>query len=183
MEHPRHEAGGASLWGCGRLAEAEVAAGVPALRIGSQADARISQVARRKLTANSLVGEPKGNRCVYHPHPEANHRRNADVGQRRGGWLRAVHRYRPGRPRLPPIPILLLVPGKTPTQDERPHHLGYECLPQLSLHHVWRVRDSAIAPSRLLPSTPALGQLVRPVLVRGAPCRAVRSRRRSGLLT
>ena len=36
-------------------------------------------------------------------------------------------------PTCPDSPVFLLVPGKTPTQVGCAYHLGYECLPQLSL--------------------------------------------------
>ena len=84
------------------------------------------------------------------------------------GGFRAVRRHRPSRPvRLSRIPVLLLVPRKTPPQVGRAYHLGYECLPQFSLPDVW-AWGALTAPCRLLPAKPAFGQLVRPVLSRGA---------------
>jgi hypothetical protein len=58
-------------------------------------------------------------------------------------------------------PIRLLVPGPTPTPDERAGAVGSEQLPQLSLFDVGRTRLPDPASSRLLPTPTLLGRPVR----------------------
>jgi hypothetical protein len=129
---------------------------------------RCSRQSPMQSASDGRIGARHGTPAIAGRRSARHCRCRRSNGRRRDGRRPSIGRDGPGRPwRLPRIPVLLLVPRKTPPQVGRAYHLGYECLPQLSLPDVW-AWGTPSAPCRLLPAKPALGQLVRPVLSRGA---------------